>query len=202
MTQIATNALTSLADVKESMGIASSDTSKDNLIIRKINQASQQISNYCERVFQVADYTEIYNGSLIDELVLNQRPVNSVTSLEYRGTSINTESYISINSQFYYLDATAGILKLLFNAQGHWNRWRVVYNAGYAIIPSDLAEACAQIATYYVNNSDSQVQVRSKQEGQRRIDFYQGITGFRNLLRQLGLDEIIDGYANWPLRSE
>lgn len=202
MTQIAPNALTSLADVKESMGIASSNTSKDNLIIRKINQASQQISNYCERVFQAADYTEIYNGSLIDELVLNQRPVNSVTSLQYRGTSINSESYIDINTQFYYLDATAGILKLLFNAQGHWNRWKVVYNAGYTDIPSDLAEACAQLAAYYVNNSDSQVQVKAKVEGQRRIDFWQGITGFKNLVHQLGIDEVIDGYANWPLRSE
>jgi hypothetical protein len=44
-------ALCSLFDVKESMGIASSDQSWDNLIIRKINQATRQIEAYCDRRF-------------------------------------------------------------------------------------------------------------------------------------------------------
>lgn len=204
MATLAANALCSVADVKENLGLASSDHTKDNLITRKINQASQMIENYCERSFHAADYTEILNGSGTDELVLKQRPINSLTSLEYRGTSLNSDNWTTLNSNYYFYtdEETSGVLKLLFKAAGRWDRWRVTYNAGYTTIPSDLAEACASLATYYVNNADSQVQVRSKQEGQRRIDYYQGIQSFKNLIDQLGIDQVIDSYANWPLISE
>lgn len=204
MTAIASNALTSVADVKESLGIASSDTTKDNLITRKINQASQQIANYCERVFKAADYVELVNGSQQDQLVLRQRPVNSISKVEYRMTSINTDNWITVDTQFYYCDVpeTSGIVRLLFDAPGRWDRWRITYNAGYTTIPSDLAEACSILAAHFVNYASPKVNVRSIQEGQRRQDFYQGIQGFRNLMQQLGIDQIIDNYANWPLISE
>lgn len=203
MPALNSNALCSVSDVKESLGIASSDTTKDNLIERKINQASQAISNYCERIFQATDYTdEEYNGSYIDQLVLNQRPINSVTVLQYRATSLNTDNWIDINSTYYQIDSTAGILKLIFAASGRWNRWRVTYNAGYSTIPSDLAEACNALACYYYQNKDGQVQIKRKSEGQRQIDYYPGITGFKNLLQQLGIEQTIDNYANWPLKTE
>lgn len=202
MATLNSNALCSVADVKENLNISGSDTSKDNLITRKINQASQAIENYCGRVFKAADYVEEINGTNTDEITLQQRPINSFTSLEYRGTVENISNWYAINSNYYFWDATSGILKLLYHARGKWNAWRATYNAGYTTIPSDLAEACASLAAYYVQNADALVQVRSKQEGQRRIDFYQGITGFRNLCTQLGIDQIIDGYANWPLVNE
>lgn len=202
MATLNSNALCSLSDVKESLGLASSYTAKDNLIIRKINQASQQIANYCDRVFATDDYVEEINGTHTDEFSLKQRPINTLTSVEYRGTTENLDNWYAINSNYYFYDATAGIVKLLFHAKGRWNAWRVTYNAGYTTIPSDLAEACASLAAYYVNNADGLVQVRSKQEGQRRIDYYQGITGFLNLMTQLGIDQTINGYANWPLLNE
>jgi len=43
MTALVSNALCSVADVKESLGI--SDASKDNLITRKINQATVTIQS-------------------------------------------------------------------------------------------------------------------------------------------------------------
>lgn len=202
MPAIAANALTTLADVKESLGLPSSDQTKDNLIIRKINQASQQIENYCERVFKAADYVEEINGSNIDEITLRQRPVNAFTSLEFRSGATNVDSWFTMNDNYFFVDTSAGILKLLFQGRGRWNAWRATYNAGYTTIPADLAEACAMLAAYYVQNANIVVNVRSKQEGQRRIDYYQGITGFKNLLQQLGLEQVIDGYANWPLISE
>ncbi len=202
MATLADNALCSLADVKESLGIASSDTTKDNILVRKINQASQQIENYCGRVFRVLDYTEEYTGSNIDQLVLNQRPLNSVTTLEYRATTLNTDNWYTINNTYYHTDDKAGILRLLFDAVGRWDRWRVTYNAGYSTIPSDLAEACASLACYYYQNRSGVTQVQMEQEGQRTIRYFQGIKGFRDLAQYLGIDQVIDGYANWPLRSE
>ena len=202
MAELADNALCDLSDVKESLDIPSSDTSKDNILIRKINQASQQISNYCSRIFQIDDYVEEYNGSHIDQLLLNQRPINTVTSLEYRATSLNTDNWYPINNTYYHLDLTAGILKLLFNASGRWDKWRVTYNAGYETIPSDLSEAAVLLACYYYNNKTGVTQVQEQQEGSRRVRYFQGVQGFRDLIQYLGIDEIIDGYANWPLKTE
>ena len=56
MATLLTHALTNLADVKESMGIAASDTSYDNLIVRKINQVTRQIEGYCGRRFLDTSY--------------------------------------------------------------------------------------------------------------------------------------------------
>lgn len=203
MTQLAANALTTLADVKESLGISSGDVSKDNLIIRKINQASLQIANYCDRVFAVADYTEEINGTYTDEIVLKQRPVNSITSLEFRGSAVNTDNWIATNSSYYFYDANSGILRLLFNAKGRWNRWRVTYNAGYTTTPADLAEACATLAAFYVNNPDgSDVGVQEIREGMRMKRFANTSQTFISIMQQLGIDQIINGYANWPLINE
>lgn len=197
------NALTNVADVKESLGYTSGDHSKDNLIARKINQASQQIENYCGRVFRDLDYTELYNGSQIDEMVLNQRPVNSLTLVEYRATAINTDNWITLSDKYYYVDESAGILKLLFNSAGRWDRWRITYNAGYTTIPSDLAEACVSLVCFYVINADgSDVGVMEKTEGQRRLKYSNTNQTFKTIIEQLGINQIIDGYANWPLRSE
>lgn len=196
------NALTSVSDVKENLGIASSDHTKDNIITRMINAASQQIANYCDRVFKAADYTEDINASETDELVLNQRPVNSFTSLQYRTTGENISDFETIDATYYFVDNNAGVIKMNFAGRGRWNAWRATYNAGYTTIPSDLAEACAAIATHYVVNSSGTANVRSKQEGQRKIEYNQGTTGFKNLMQQLGVDQVIDGYANWPLRNE
>lgn len=203
MTQLASNALTTLADVKESLGISSGDVSKDNLIIRKINQASLQIANYCDRVFAVADYTEEINGTYTDEIVLKQRPVNSITSLEFRGSAVNTDNWIATNSSYYFYDANSGILRLLFNAKGRWNRWRVTYNAGYTTTPADLSEACATLAAFYVNNPDgSDVGVQEIREGMRMKRFANTSQTFISIMQQLGIDQIINGYANWPLINE
>lgn len=196
------NALTSVSDVKESLDIPSSDHTKDNLITRKINQVSQMIENYCERSFKADDYIEEINGSFTNELSLRQRPVNSFTKLEARDSAVNVESWFDIDATYYFVDESAGLLKLLFGASGKWDAWRATYNAGYTTIPSDLAEACVDIVCYYVRNPGGDVNVRSKQEGQRRTDFYQGVQGFKNLLQQLGLEQVIDSYANWPLINE
>jgi hypothetical protein len=203
MPSLAANALTTLADVKESLGLSSGDSSKNNLINRKINQVSQQLENYCERVFHAADYTEYYTGTLIDQLVLNQRPVNSLTTLSYRTSAANLTDFIDIDSSYYFLDSTSGIVNMTFAAYGRWQRWKVVYNAGYTTIPNDLAEAANILACYFVNNPDGfDIGKMRITEGQRSIQYQRQALTFKSILEQLGLDQTIDQYANWPLRSE
>ena len=203
MAAILSYALTSLADVKESLGIASADTSKDNLIIRKINQSTRAIEAYCGRRFKQTTYTdEIYNGTNIDQIILKQRPISAVT-LKARDSSLNDNDFETIESSLYFIESEAGILDLVFNAVGRWGAYAITYTAGYATIPDDLAEACVSLACFYVNNADgSDIGVARKQEGSRSIQYANSDQSFTSIANQLGINEIIDSYANMPVQTD
>lgn len=208
MTALAPNALTSVSDVKESLGIASSDTSWDNLIRRKINQVSDLIEKYCNRTFALTPYTnEEYNSSQIDELVLRQRPVvvdgSHTFTLQVRDTPFNENDWETIDSSLYFIDANAGVLNLNFRAAGNWNRYRATYSAGYSTIPDDLAEAAASLVSFYVTNaSGSKISVQRIKEGQRETQYFDNLHGFISIMQQLGVDDTINAYANMPILTD
>jgi hypothetical protein len=206
MADLLAYALTSVADVKESLGIASSDHSKDNLITRKINQATELIENYCDRRFALTDYVEEeYNSSNIDELVLKQRPIvtdGKTFTLKWRNTPLNETGSETVESNLYFINESAGVLNLNFNALGSWNRYLITYSAGYATIPSDLAEAACLLVCYLVNNpSGSNGNLQQVREGQRERRFF-ATTGFHNIIQTLGIDETLDAYANMPVLTD
>lgn len=201
MASLLSYALTDLASVKELLGIT--DTSKDNLVIRKINQATRQIENYCGRRFLLSVYSqEEYAATQVDQLVLRQRPVSSFTSLEIRDSGLNYNSWETVDTKLYFVDNSAGVLNLMFNAIGRWGRFRVTYSAGYTTIPEDLAEAAAILAAYYVTYPTGNAYVQTKMEGQRKIQFHQTVKTFRIMLGELGIDDIIDSYSNLPLATD
>lgn len=202
-------ALTNVADVKESLNIASADHTKDNLITRKINQVTDLIEKYCGRRFKLTEYSEYYDGSNIDEITLRNRPIvidgSHLFTAEFRDTSLNEGDFDTIESQIYFVDESAGIVKLNYRAVGRWNRYRYGYWAGYATIPNDLAEAAATLAAYYVNNpTGAFVGTSLRKEGQREIRYSNtnNTLTFMNIVQQLGLDETINAYANLPLLTE
>lgn len=206
MATLLSYALTTKSDVKESLGISSGDTSKDNLIIRKINQATRAIEAYCGRRFLETTYTqEEYNSTGIDELILKQSPITATQafSLEIRDSGLNITNWETVDSQLYFVDNSSGVIYLMFNALGRWKRFRANYSAGYATIPEDLAEACASLAAFYVNNADDAgVGLSEKREGQRMVRFANTGQSFKGIISGLGIDEIIDSYANFPVITD
>lgn len=204
MATLLSYALTTLSDTKESLGLTSGYTAKDNLIIRKINQATRAIEAYCGRRFLATTYTdEQYNATNINQIILRQRPVITFTDLSIRDSSLNITSWESIDSQLYFVDNSAGLIDLNFVARGRWMRYKVTYSAGYTTIPEDLAEACASLAAFYVNNADDAgVGLLEKREGQRILRYANANQSFRTIIAALGIDEIIDSYANNPIMTD
>lgn len=196
---------TSVQDVKENLGIASGDTSKDNLIIRKINQATQMIESFCNlsynHHFVETTYTnEEYDGQGSNTLSLYMRPVSTITSFQYRTSPDSTNDWDDVDTDHYFLDGPAGVIELLFNQTRGWNRYRVTYTAGYSDTPADLSEACASIAAFYVENSASGTAVKKKQEGQRSIEYFDPSgTGNGSIIEQLGLDDVLQRYIQYNL---
>lgn len=198
-------ALCTLADVKESLGISSGDTSRDNLIKRKINQATQVIEGWCMlpygHHFKQTTYTnEEYTGSGINQLSLMMRPVTSVSSFQYRGTTQNEDNWNSVETDNYFSNLNDGILNLLFSQGTSYGSYRVTYTAGYSPIPAALSEACAMLAAYFVENGLSGSVVKRKREGSREIEYFapsgQNDAGGSSIVEQLGLDDMLQPYVN------
>lgn len=201
MTAILSYALTTLSDVKETLGIASSNTTKDNLITRKINQATEMIVGYCNRRFdEQTGVVEYYDGSGLEQLLLRNRPITATTTLtlEARDTSLNDNDFTTVDTDHYFVDTDAGVIDGITTFSGRYDRYKVTYSYGWATIPSDISEACASIAAYLVNNDPSQVGgVASKKEGTREIRYSNNKGGYDtdNLIEQLGLKITLDRYA-------
>lgn len=186
-------ALTTLADVKEELGIASSNHTYDNKIRRKINQATEIIEGYTQQRFKRGDYTEEYDGTNESELVLTHRPVNSVASISTRQTATNEDDFDTMEAENYFFDGPAGILKsALSGFWGRYNRYKVIYNAGYDTIPADVSEACVVLAAYLFQHGTSG-NIKRKKEGQREVE-YQQDAGQDSLFDQLGIRSTLDRY--------
>jgi hypothetical protein len=196
-------ALTSVSDVKETLGISASNTAQDNLIKRKINQATDIIEGYCllpyNHHFARATYAnEVFDASQSNFLTLNMAPVTAVSSFQYRNGVDNTDSWTSFDAQDYFMDTDTGSLLLNFNAWGGWSSYRVSYTAGFDPIPQDLAEACATLAAQMVTNATTGNTVASIREGQREVKYQTGDTE-KTLIEQLGLDEALRRYVRVSL---
>lgn len=204
MADLVSYALTTVADVKESLGIASSDTSWDNLIKRKINQATDMIEGYCrlayDHHFKQATYTdEIYAGSGSNQVRLLMRPVTSITSFQRHDSPEFGASYSDVETNLYYKDLNSGLINLLYTQNTDWGSYRVTYVAGFSTIPSDLAEACVILAAQLVENSESNSGVKRKREGQREVEYFEAGASTGSIIEQLGLDDVLDRYVNYAL---
>jgi hypothetical protein len=138
------------------------DYSKDNQIERLINGASDSISKHCNRKFIADTYSEFYKGSGRQKLILNQYPVNSITSVKVDSAAL-TAGTDYVTSDQTYLDEG-----IIFKNNG-WTWYgyltglvgeltapvdniEVVYSAGYTLepeasrtLPYDLEEACISL---------------------------------------------------------
>lgn len=198
-------ALCTVADVKESLGIDAGNTTKDNLIIRKINQSTLMIEGYCGlshgHHFKETTYTnEEYDGTGSNQLVLKMRPVTSISSFQYRDTVDNQDNWSDTESEDYFSNLSAGVLDLLNTQTNNFNAYRVTYTAGFSTIPADLAEACVMLASALVENSSSGTAIKRKREGQREVEYFQsGSTGTDSLIESLGIDDMLSRYINYAV---
>lgn len=204
MTQIASFALTSVADVKESLGITGN--SQNNLIIRKINQATDMIESYCGKGngqhFASTTYSnEEYDGTGSNQLILKNRPVISLSTFEQRSSTQNVSDWDSVDSDNYFLDSNAGVLDCIFTLTANWNIYRVTYTAGFATIPSDLAEACVMLACALVESASTGASVKRKTQGPKSIEYYDSVQG-ESLITQLGIDDMLQRYTDIPILAD
>lgn len=106
---LADNALTTLATLKEDLGISGS--SDDEQLKRIINAASDRVETYCQRSFyRVTTETDRVPGYGWTKIYLARTPVNSITSVTYDGDTVDSDNYT-------LRDARSGLVE----KSGGWN---------------------------------------------------------------------------------
>ncbi len=159
------------------------DYSKDKFLERYINSVSGMVSKYCNRKFIKDTYTEYYKGHGRQKLILNQYPINKITSVKVDSAAL-TAGTDYVTSDRTYLDQG-----IIFKSNG-WTWYgyltglvgeltapvdniEVIYSAGYTLepetsrnLPFDLEDACvSMVADLYGEQQDGTVGLKQLTQG-------------------------------------
>lgn len=144
-----------LEEVKQWLSIDNSDTSKDLILPIYIDGISDLLDGMIGRDIFANDYTEKYQGTNSNSLVLRNYPINSVTAVRY---ILDGEVLEELTEDDYEINKKSGILykdspwlmtgySNLMSGRINFPRRHIsiTYNAGYTETPPDLKLICLQL---------------------------------------------------------
>ncbi len=143
--------IVSLADVKTHLNIPASSTDDDEQIRAFIEAATELVENFRNEVVVRRSITEYHTPKWSYRLVLHSSPVISLTSvarvdgsLSWDVTKLNVATQtgvVSIPGADSFLGMPAGI-------GGFWGYLKVIYVAGYQVIPPNFTLAAKYIVQH------------------------------------------------------
>ena len=167
---VASYALITLEDLRIRLGITQQELTDNTDFQTDLENRINEVSYYLHgdgvndrgilgRYLKAADYTnELYQGSDEQDLLLDNYPINSITSVEYRyyypGTFyiLEPEEYF-IHRKKYSLIREYGWGNFGFSS-GYLTRAdlpfyniRITYNAGYTTVPPDIQSVVKDVLT-------------------------------------------------------
>lgn len=181
---LAANALTTLQAVKDALNIT--DTSKDDMLTRGVNAASDSIEKYCNRQFaRNAAMVENVAGFGTELIHLARTPVESIASVVINGVTVDPSEYYVKRPEtgsVWRSNGWAWTAGVDVSASPHRRAgfeelaFTVTYAGGFALAqnnrtpgtypqPSDLEEACIHLAVYRFRKLGRDVAVQSEQIG-------------------------------------
>ena len=141
-----------------------------------ISAASTAIERYCKRVFGSAAYvSEVYDGNGSTAMFLLNFPITALTSVVVLESDGTTTTLAGTG-----FDIDAGIGEIRFERDcstdycyfpSGFQNLQVNYTAGFATIPADLQEACAQYCAWLYAGSAVMAGVQSEKLGDYAASF-------------------------------
>lgn len=145
-------ALSSIANIKALLGI--SDTSKDVILQNMLDAVTQNIQDYCDRIFEDATFIELVNAKE-NTLVLRNRPINylyyagygqtnaikityigtSIGGVEVTSTGVNLTEYTTTTSKTFADYSTVALLSTAIDGLSNWTATSYVTNFSKVIYP-------------------------------------------------------------------
>lgn len=149
---MATNDLTTLADVKAWLNIASGDTTFDAMLGRLISACSMFMQAYMNRTVAITSYTLNFNGDGKTAKMLGNYPIQSVTSVLVNGVPIPASpaltAYGTQQAGYMFDDDTIYLYGYEF-CMGVQN-CSIAYTAGFSASDPNLmalAQACIEVVS-------------------------------------------------------
>ena len=192
--------LVTLQQYKDFAGLQGVKT--DARINTIIPQVTKVVKNYCGT--SIVDYyssakTEYFDitDSLTDRIMLDESPVNTVTSVQEREdqaasyVTLITENSDSSGKYEYIIDTTTdSIIRTSstgtkYFAKGH-KAVKVVYTAGYSATPEDLKLAVYDLIKYYLKDErKSRMQIAGAMVENQVSSSIRGNTGFPDHIKRI-----------------
>ena len=126
-----------LDTAKARLGIAVVDTTKDTLLSGAISAALSIAENYCDRMFDFATQTEVFNHHNGSSFSLRRYPLTAIAAVTTSGGS-------GIAADMYHRNDDAGLL-IMHNQLWQSDVVTVQYTGGYTNLPDDLLLALWRI---------------------------------------------------------
>lgn len=200
--------LVTLDITKDWLGIDESNTDDDGLIQFLITAFSQWVLNRSGQTSfnSIQTYTEVYDGNGNFRLFLNNTPVTQIVSLTIGASTVpiststitsgvfidQSGKSIAFRNSPTYLSVPAIISPYTFS-RGVGNI-QVIYKAGYATTPYDLAEAAMKaVAINYVRKDWRDLASRSLSAGSSGS----GTTRYRDWMLPPEIMTVLDFYSRY-----
>lgn len=143
---LSSNALTTLEQVKNDLGIASDVTSDDAYLAQLINSVSQTIETYCRTRFGLQEYHEMKQGRGSTKLILDNYPIHKVNQVIINEEVVNIDGIKTIPDNGIILRPIGGFPSKVYGDyfmhpgpdDGQFNIF-VEYTAGY-VLPKDATD--------------------------------------------------------------
>lgn len=140
------NALTDFDSVKAWLKIPDSEVTPElqDKIELLINACSQSIESWTERILYRKEHTEFQDGRRNDKTMPLQWPIIDVKELWIDSSQSFTDTNNQLTTNQFDVIDDRQTIQLLENrrfSSGHHNV-KIVYDAGYDPIPSDLEQGC------------------------------------------------------------
>lgn len=168
--QIYTNALTTVARVKDRMSITGA--SWDTVFARLINSATDFIEKQSNRKFGSNSYIETQQVGVdgAKYIFLNQPHVTALTKIEYRQGLYSNPNWTEVPTTDYELveDGESGIIRIHGWAWKGTDTVRITYTAGYTIdfanagdltkhdLPADITELCEKLVVRWFKKREAE----------------------------------------------
>ena len=160
------DALCSLDEVKNFLGMTGSIQLDDDLIEDLCDRVTEIFTSQCQRdTFKVKSYTDYYDGESSEYLFVNHLPLISIASINNDSDWVWGSDTLLSNTSYRIVDGKYIVLngdKFVKSNQSI----KVVYTAGYETIPNDLKQAAIEeTARKYRHRKDFDVISKTLSDG-------------------------------------
>ena len=153
-----TNAMVTVAEQKEFLGIASADTGMDDFLQRAINDWSDAVETRLNRIIKSATHTDEAHDGGKKAILLKNPPVTAISSLSIDESALGAEDYV--------YDGASGIVRMGDGKPfgGGPGGILVTYTGGYSAVPGDLRLAVKKLVAleYYLGPGRKALAKRSE----------------------------------------